>query len=81
MARDLFRRAGDHHLVNVSADQHFSVAIGSRHRVVVAAVAHQRERADSRCSLLAGLIGSGGQRQEPSAVSHQPLADGLIVAT
>ncbi len=33
--------AGDHHRVDVAADQHLAMAVGGRHRVVGAAVAHQ----------------------------------------
>ena len=81
MTRDLLGAAGDYHLVDIAADQHFAVAIGGRHRVVIAAVAHQRQRADSRRSLLAGFIGSRRQRQQGGLISHQPLADRLSMTT
>ncbi|MBC4018427.1 hypothetical protein H7965_24420 [Siccirubricoccus deserti] len=38
---DYRRAATDHHLLDVAADQDLAVTIGDRHRVVVAAVAHQ----------------------------------------
>ena len=34
--------AGDRHLVDVAADQDLTVAVGGRHRIVSAAIAHQR---------------------------------------
>ena len=67
--------------MDVAADQHLAVAIGSRHRVVVAAIAHQGQRADPGRLLLAGFIGSRRQRQQGGPISHQPLADGLIMTT
>src|SRR3954462_11100280 len=48
---------GDHHLMDIAADYHFPVAIGGRYRVVGAAIAHQRLRADPGRLLLAGVIG------------------------
>ena len=41
------RAAADHDLVDVAAHQHLAVAIGGRHRVVVA-VAHECQRGDPR---------------------------------
>ena len=46
MTGDHLGPAGDHHLVDVAADQHLAVAVGGRHRIVGAAIAHQRQRAD-----------------------------------
>jgi hypothetical protein len=42
MAGDHLGPAADHHLVDVAADQHVTMAVGGRHRVVGAAIAHQR---------------------------------------
>ena len=42
MTGDHLGPAGDHHLVNVAADQDLAMAVGGRHRVVGAAIAHQR---------------------------------------
>ena len=41
MAGDLVTAAHDHDRVHVAFHQHLPVAVGGRHRVVVAAVAHQ----------------------------------------
>ena len=75
MAGDHLGAAGDHHLVDVAAHQHLAVAVGRRHRVVVAPVAHQRQRADPGAAPLAGLVGDRGQRQQRGEVARQPLAD------
>jgi hypothetical protein len=42
MTGDHLSAAGDHHLVDVAADQNLAVPVGGRHRVVGAAIAHQR---------------------------------------
>src|ERR1700732_540264 len=42
MTGDHLGPAGDHHLMDVAADQNLAVAVGSRYRVVGAAIAHQR---------------------------------------
>jgi hypothetical protein len=55
---DLLAGAGDHHFVDVTADQDLAMPVCGRHRIVVAAIAHQRQRADPRGLLFAGLIGS-----------------------
>src|SRR5271156_6800053 len=81
MSRDLFRRASDHHLMDVTTNQHFAVPIGSRQRLVVAALANQGQRADSCSLLLTSFIGSRRQWQQGVLVSHQPLTDGLIMTT
>jgi hypothetical protein len=49
--------AGDHHVVDVAADQHLAMSVGGRHRVVGAAIAHQGQRADPARLLLAGVVG------------------------
>jgi hypothetical protein len=59
--------------VDVTADQHFAVTVGSRHRVVAASVAHQGERADPRGSLLAGLresVASAGRRHDLASAAR-----------
>jgi hypothetical protein len=40
MAGDHLGPAGDHHRVDVTADQHLAVAVGGRHRVVGTAITH-----------------------------------------
>jgi transposase len=55
---DLLAGAGDHHFVDITADQDLAMSVCGRHRIVVAAIAHQRQRADPRRLLFAGLIGS-----------------------
>lgn len=79
VARDLFAGPGDYHFMDVTADQHLAMTKRGRHRVVVAAITHQRQRANPRRLLFARLIGNPGQRQEGLAVADQPLADGVIV--
>ena len=41
MTGDLVRCAGDYYFVDITAEQHLTMAIRGRHRVVVAAVTHQ----------------------------------------
>ena len=48
--------AHDHDLVHVAFHYHRPVAVGGRHRVVIAAVAHQRQRRDPRRALVAGVV-------------------------
>jgi hypothetical protein len=56
MPGDHLGSTGDHHRTDAAADHHFTVAIGGRYRVVGAAIAHQRRRADPARLLLAGVI-------------------------
>src|SRR5438445_11075385 len=70
---------GDHHLMDIAADYHFPVAIGGRYRVVGAAIAHQRLRADPGCLLFAGVIGCWRQVLEGRQIPRQALADCLVV--
>src|SRR5262245_33244333 len=56
-------------------------AKGRRHRVVVAAVAHQRRRRDAGGPLLAGFQRHGGQIPERVKIGGKPRADGLGVTT
>ena len=51
-----------------------------RHRVIVGAVANQRDGADARGGLIAGLEASRRQRQQRGAVALEAFADGLLVA-
>src|SRR5262249_44659669 len=53
---DHLAAAGDHHLVDIAADQNLAVAISGRHRVVGAAIAHQQLRTDPACLFLAGVV-------------------------
>ena len=71
--------AGDHHLMDIAADYHFPVAIGGRYRVVGAAIAHQRLRADPSRLLFAGVIGCWRQVLEGRQIPRQALADCLVV--
>src|SRR6266567_660229 len=70
---------GDHHLMDIAADHHFPVAIGGRYRVVGAAIAHQRLRADPGRLLLAGVIGCWRQVLEGCQIPRQALANRLVV--
>jgi hypothetical protein len=64
VAGDLLAAADDRHPVDIAADQHRAVAVGGRHRVIVVAIAHQRQRADPTRSLLARLVGHRWQVKE-----------------
>src|SRR5579863_9479428 len=57
------------------------MSICGRHRVVVAAVTHQRQWADLRGLLFARVVKSRWERKEGLTVAHQPLADGVSVTT
>jgi len=70
----------DHDAVNVGLDQNLAMTELGRHRVIVGAVANQRDRADACGRLIAGLEGCGRQRQKHSAVTLEALTDGLRVA-
>ena len=58
MPGDDLGAAADHHLVHVAPDQHVPVSIGHRRRVVIGAVAYQRQRTDSAGLFVAGVIGA-----------------------
>ncbi len=57
MAGDHLGSAADDHFMDVATHQHLAMTIGDRHRVVVAAVAHQGERAHACAHPLAGIVG------------------------
>ena len=57
MAGDGLRAPGDDHLVHVAAHDHLAMPEARRHGVVVAPVAHQRQRRHARPGLLTGVIG------------------------
>src|SRR5689334_14945878 len=79
MTGDHLGPAGDHHLVDIAADQYLAVPEGGRHRVVGAAIAHQQLRTDPACLLLAGVIGRWRQGVERLQIPNQPFADRLVV--
>ncbi len=74
MTRDLVRCAGDYYFVDLTADQHFAVAILGRHRVVIVPEAPQRQRVDPGSLLLAGFIGNRRQRSSKYSLSSAKLA-------
>jgi hypothetical protein len=49
--------AGDHHRVDIAADQHLAMAVDGRHRIVIAAIAHQGQRADPARLLVVSVAG------------------------
>src|SRR5665213_3771891 len=65
--------------MHVALHQSLTVSILGWHRVVVAAIANQRQRSDSHRDILAGLIRSCGQRQHRCTVAFEALTDGLGV--
>jgi hypothetical protein len=79
MTGDHLGSTGDHHVVDIAADHYFTVAIGGRHRVVSAVIAHQRLRADPAGLLLASVRGCWRQPLEYRQIPHQALADRLVV--
>ena len=54
--------------------------MGGRHRVVVALVAHERERGDPGRPAVAGVVGYRWPRQQGGEVALQPLANALGMA-
>src|SRR5207244_12568219 len=70
---------GEHPLLHVAATPHLPLPIGGRYRVVGAAIAHQRLRADPARLLLAGFIGHWRQRFESRQIPRQALTDRLVV--
>jgi hypothetical protein len=80
MAGDGLRAAADHHPVDVAADQDLAMAIGYRDGIVVAPVAHQRERTHPSRTLGPGVIGSRRQGQKRRPVSGHPGGDRFRVA-
>ena len=79
MPRDDVGAAGDRHLMDVTADQHLAVTVGGRYRVIIAAVAHQGQRADPARLLVAGVVRRRRQGLEGRKVAYQPFADRLGV--
>ncbi len=79
MPRDHLRTAADDHLTDIAAGLNLVMSVGHRHRVVVAAVAHHRDRGRPGAKLLAGVVGHGRQRHQGIEIAHQPLADGLAM--
>ena len=53
MPGDLLAAAQDHDLVDEALHHDVLEAVGGRHRIVVAAIAHERHRRDPRSALLA----------------------------
>jgi len=81
MPCDHLGATGDHHLMHVTAYDYITVTETRRHRVVVAAVAHQRQRRDARHQLLAGVVRRRQWLAEGCQTTCKPRADGLVVAT
>src|SRR5690606_12264267 len=81
MPCDYLRTAGNYHLMDVAAHQHLAMAIGTRDRIVVATIAHQRQRTDPCGALVAGIVGDDRQRLEVSAIAFEALSDRLAMTT
>jgi len=75
MASDHVGSAGDHHLMDITADQNLAMPVGGRDRVVIAAVANQRQRTHPGGALVAGIIGDRRQILETGKILRQSLAD------
>jgi hypothetical protein len=80
MPRDHFVAGTDYHLMHIAFDQHLAMTIGSRHRVVVVAIANQGQRGYSRGALLARLIANGRQGQQRFRVLLKAFANRLVVS-
>ena len=65
--------------MDVAADQDLAMTIGSRHRIVGAAIAHQQLRADPARLFLTGVVGCRRQAVERLQIPRQPFADRLLV--
>ena len=81
MTRNHLRAAGNDNLMDIAFDQNLSVPEGRRHRVVVAAIANQRQRVDAARLLLAGVVWSWKWLLERSKIPFQPLTDRTVMAT
>ena len=77
---DHVRTAADDHLVDIPSDQHLSVSVCDRRRVVVGAVSDQRQRAHTGQVPVARVIRHCRQRQEGVEITHHALAYRLCVA-
>ena len=80
MPGDLFAAAADDHLIDVSSQQYFAVAVARRNRVVVGPIAHQRQRRHPRRALVASVIPDSRQRQKRLAVALETLTDRFRVS-
>src|SRR5450755_3539066 len=80
MTCDHLRAARDHHVMDITAHNYIAVAVGRRHRVVIEAVAHQRQRGDSRGHLLASIVRRRQRHLKGGKITLQPLADRPITA-
>ena len=57
MPGDDVSAAGNHHRVDITADQNFAMTVGGRHGIIGPAIAHQRQRTDPARLLLARVVG------------------------
>ena len=64
-------------LMHVALDQHLTVDVLGRDRVVVGAIADQRDLTDPGSDLVAGFVGRGRQRQHVRTVALESLCNGL----
>jgi hypothetical protein len=75
--RDHLGPGADDDLADIPADLHLVVGVGDRHRVVIATVAHHRDRCGAGAELLAGVVGRRRQRHQRVEIPQHPLADRL----
>ena len=73
--------AGNHHLMHIAPHQNRLMTVGSRNRIIVAAVTHERQRTHTNRLLVAGVVGNRRQGLEPLRISLKPLANGAFVTT
>jgi hypothetical protein len=79
MLGDDFADAGDHHFVHVALHPYLAVSVRGWRRVVVRAIADQRQRTEPYRELLASFVRDRGQRQQCCTVALKPFSDGLCV--
>src|SRR5262252_453345 len=66
--------------MHVTAHNNITVAVSRRHRVVVAPVAHERQRGDTRRQLLAGVVGRWKRLRKGCQIALKSVANCLVVA-
>ncbi len=80
VAGDDLGGAADHDPLDIAPDQHLAMAVGHRDGIVVAPVAHQRQRADPSRALVASIVSRGRQGQDGHTIPLQALPNRLTMA-
>lgn len=80
MVCDDLSRATDNHTIHEAFDPDLTVAIGNRHRVIIAAVTHDGCRRHLTTLQITGFKGGGRQAPHRGQISFQPFTDADLVA-